>query len=209
MIGGEPHYVQLRAAIVQEKEKRRLIVGINDIEAQVRQEEDYAKRLSQAQIKANKDALTGVKNKHAYAEEEKRLNRMIAEGQNPGFALVILDVNDLKKVNDTLGHQAGDQYIRNACKLICNTFKRSPVFRIGGDEFLVLAEGNDYSRIDELVGKIDGNNLKALVSGGMVIACGMARWENDAKAADVYERADQIMYADKKRLKHTNVTLHP
>ena len=104
MIDGEPHYVQLRAAIVQEKENRRLIVGINDIESAVRQEEDYAKRLAQAQIKANKDALTGVKNKHAYAEEEKRLNRMIEEGQNPEFALVVLDVNDLKKVNDTLGH---------------------------------------------------------------------------------------------------------
>ena len=61
-----------------------------------------------------------------------------------GFALVILDVNDLKKVNDIQGHKAGDQYIRNACKLICGNFKRSPVFRIGGDEYAVVVDGDDY-----------------------------------------------------------------
>ena len=59
----------------------------------------------------------------------------------PGFAITILDVNDLKKVNDNEGHKAGDQFIRDACRIICTTFKRSPVFRVGGDEFAVLSQG--------------------------------------------------------------------
>ena len=201
MIDGKPHYVQLKGAMVQEKEGRRLIIGINDIESQVQQEEAYAKRLAQAQSKAQVDALTGVKNKHAYQEEEERLNRMIADRQAPEFAVVILDVNDLKKVNDTLGHQAGDQYIRDACKLICDTFKRSPVFRTGGDEFSVIAEGDDYRSIEELTGRIFAHDEEAMRSGGIVIACGMSRWDDDADVASVSERADKLMYDNKSSLK--------
>ncbi|MBO4375572.1 MAG: amino acid permease [Lachnospiraceae bacterium] len=201
MINGMPHYVQLKAAMVQEKEGRRLIMGINDIESQVRQEEEYARRLAQAHTKANIDALTGVKNKHAYQEEEERINKLISEQGNPEFALVVLDVNNLKTINDTLGHQAGDRYIRDACKLICDNFKRSPVFRTGGDEFLVLVEGDDYSCIDELISNIREHNTHAGLSGGIVIACGMARWADDENVGAVYERADQIMYENKKMLK--------
>ena len=201
MMDGKPNYVQLKAAMVEEKEGRRLIIGINDIESQVEQEEDYAMRLAQAQSKANIDALTGVKNKHAYLDEEERLNVLIAEHHAPAFAIVILDINDLKKVNDTLGHKAGDQYIRDACKLICDTFKRSPVFRIGGDEFCVVVQGEDHASIKELIGKVNDHNTQALNTGGIVIACGMAEYDNDMCVATAFERADQNMYENKAKLK--------
>ncbi|MBO4904328.1 MAG: amino acid permease [Lachnospiraceae bacterium] len=201
MIDDKPHYVQLRAAMVEEKEGRRLIIGINDIESQVQQEEDYARRLAQAQIKANVDALTGVKNKHAFLEEETRLNAQIRENDDTAFAVVIMDVNDLKKVNDTLGHQAGDQYIKDACKFICDNFKRSPVFRTGGDEFTIVVEGDDYLCIDELIENIRVHNEDAITSGGIVIACGMSKWENDKSVSAVFERADKIMYENKSELK--------
>ena len=115
--------------------------------------------------------------------------------------MVVLDVNDLKKINDTAGHQAGDQYLRNACKIICDTFQRSQVFRIGGDEFAVIAQGSDYERIEELVGKINDHNAKTSLTGGLMIACGMAKFDNDACVADVLARADRFMYENKKRLK--------
>ena len=111
----------------------------------------------------------------------------------PDFAIVILDVNDLKKVNDTEGHKAGDQYLRDACKIICTTFKRSPVFRVGGDEFCVLSQGDDYNRIDELE--------EAIENGGIVIALGMAKYDQEDKVAPVYERADRTMYENKSDLK--------
>ena len=201
VIRGRPTYVQLRAAMVEEKERRRLVVGINDIDASVRQEEDYARRLAQAQTKASVDALTGVKNRHAYLDAEEQLNLQIAEGRQPGFAITILDVNDLKKVNDTGGHQAGDQYLRDACGIICGIFEHSPVFRVGGDEFAVISQGSDYARIGELVEMVDRHNAEAVRSGGIVIACGMAEFENDPCVAPVFERADQRMYENKSRLK--------
>jgi len=201
MMGDEPRYVQLKAAIVEEQGGERLVVGINDIDAQVRQEEEYGRRLAQARIEANIDALTGVKNRNAYRVYEERLNAQIEMNRTPDFAITILDVNDLKKVNDTEGHKAGDQFIRDACRIICTTFKRSPVFRVGGDEFAVLSQGDDYTRIDELTELINAHNEDAVANGGIVIAMGMARYEHDTKVSQVYERADQKMYENKSELK--------
>ena len=204
MINGDRNYVQLKAVMLEEEEGERLIVGINDIDALVRHEEDYAKRLAQAQSKANIDALTGVKNKHAYLDEEEMLDEHIVEDNAEKFAIVIMDVNDLKKINDSLGHQAGDQCIKDACHIICDTFKKSPVFRVGGDEFAVVAQGNDYECIDELMERMNLHNEEASRSGGVVIACGMSKFDKDECVAAVFERADQDMYENKQRLKSIN-----
>ena len=201
MMDGRPRYVQMKAAMVEEKEGKQLIIGINDIDSQVRQEEEYSRRLTQARIEANIDALTGVKNRNAYRVYEERLNAQIEMDRAPAFAITILDVNDLKKVNDTEGHKAGDQYLRDACKIICTTFKRSPVFRVGGDEFCVLSQGDDYERIDKLIAQMNEHNEAAIRDGGIVIALGMARDEKDSKVAPVYERADQTMSDNKSELK--------
>ena len=201
MMEGKPRYVQLKAVMLKEKEGPRLIVGISDIDKQVHQEEAYVKNLARARIEASVDALTGVKNRHAYLMAEERLNAQIAEGRALEFAVVVLDVNDLKTVNDTEGHEAGDQFIQSACKIICKTFKHSPVFRVGGDEFAVIAQGEDYDNIEELIRQMGDHNRQARQTGGVVIACGMAKRAGDESVANVFERADQEMYADKNDLK--------
>jgi len=201
MMGGRPVHVQMKAGLVEEKEGMRLIIGLNDVDAQVRQEEELGKRLAQAQTEARIDALTGVKNKYAFIEAEERLDGRIAADDQLQFAIVMLDVNDLKTVNDTAGHQAGDQYLRHACKYVCDTFKRSPVFRVGGDEFAVIAQGNDYERIEELIEEVNAHNIEASRTGGIVVACGMAKFDHDANVAAVIERADRAMYENKSRLK--------
>ena len=201
LLDGKPVYVQLKAAMVEEKEGRRLIVGLTDIDSHIRQEEEYTKRLEQAQIKANIDALTGVRNRHAYLDAEEHLDRLIAEGLNPEFAITVFDVNDLKTVNDTEGHHAGDEYLRRACKIICDIFKHSRVYRIGGDEFAVISQNDDYENIDKLIEKVTAHNIEAAANNGIVIACGMAKYEGDDCVAIVFERADQIMYDNKSSLK--------
>ena len=164
-------------------------------------EEEYCRRLSKAQIEANIDALTGVKNRHAYRIYEERLNAQIEMHRAPEFAIFIFDVNDLKKVNDNEGHKSGDQFLRDACKIICTTFKRSPVFRVGGDEFVALCQGDDFGRHQELIKQMNDHNEKAIETGGIVIAMGMSCYQNDENVAQVYERADQKMYENKSYLK--------
>ncbi len=202
MLDGEPGYVQLKAAMVEEDEGPRLIVGIQNIDAFVKQEETYAKILANARNMARTDALTGVKNKYSYLDEEQKLDQQVSDGHINTYAIVILDINDLKKINDTKGHQAGDKYICDACSIICKTFKQSPVFRVGGDEFAVVAQGDDYFAIDLLMQKIHDHNEKAIREDGIVIACGMARFDGNEPAASVYKRADKAMYDNKANLKN-------
>ena len=201
MIQDKPRYVSLQAAIVQEKDGPQIIIGINDIDAQARREEEYARTLSNAETRASRDALTGVKNKYAYVDAEQQLDREIEDG-TAEFAVSVFDVNGLKEVNDMLGHQAGDQLLRDACKMICDTFKHSPVFRIGGDEFAALSRGQDYESINRLVGAMAARNARNGETGEVVVACGMAKYQKgDACVEDVFRRADAQMYQNKRMLK--------
>lgn len=91
------------------------------------------KRSEENERLANIDPMTGVKSKHAYLVEEKKFNERIEDDGQGEFAVVVCDVNGLKKINDTLGHKAGDEYIREACRMVCHIFQHYPVYRVGGD----------------------------------------------------------------------------
>ncbi len=151
--------------------------------------------------KADKDALTGLKNKHAYIDLEQKINQGIESGTPTPFAIVVFDINNLKGVNDTLGHVAGDEYIRKGSKLICDTFKHSPVFRIGGDEFAVIAQGVDYENVDELMKEIKKRNEENALAGEVTVACGMKKHEREIDVASVFKKADDLMYQDKRNKK--------
>lgn len=196
-----PGHVRLKVVEVEEDGKNLLLVGLFDVDAQVQLEQERKRDLFEAKHKAIQDALTGVKNKHAYVEAEGQLNQRIQNHEAPSFALVVCDVNDLKQVNDTQGHKAGDLYIRKACATICNVFKHSPVFRIGGDEFVILCEGHDYEHIPELLQNMDVANVRTTETGNPQIAYGMARFEDDNNVEDVFDRADKLMYEHKAELK--------
>lgn len=205
---GEPFYVRMRATRALD-DNNVIIIGVTDVDEEMKirraqdllREADLTRRLASAQRQANIDSMTGVRNKHAYLEYETRLEYTIKETSDPKFAISIIDINDLKYVNDNMGHQAGDQWIREACRIVCTTFKRSPVFRVGGDEFCVISQGDDYENLNDLVQIIRDHNKEALPSGGVVIACGTATYQKGDSVADVYERADQAMYANKVELK--------
>lgn len=201
MINGKPTYVTLKAAMVEENDGPQIIVGVSNVDAQIKREQDYANELFNARRQADMDALTGVKNKHAYIDVEAQLNKRIDEKEPVQFAIVICDINNLKEINDTKGHVAGDEYICGACNIICDVFKHSPVFRVGGDEFAVIAQGKDYLNIDELISAIAKINRDNAQAAGITFAYGMAKYDKDRSVSAVFERADMQMYQNKRNSK--------
>ena len=150
---------------------------------------------------AYKDALTGVRNRAAYLEAEEELNHHITAGNPEPFAIALFDVNDLKAVNDQSGHLAGDEYLKNACRIICRLFKHSPVFRIGGDEFTAIVKGEDLLNAEKLLKQLEEINCRNADTGDVVTAYSLVRYENEKDMAELFRRADEQLYAEKKRLK--------
>ncbi len=198
---GEPKYTSIRAAGIVEDGRRLIIIGIVEIDRRVRREQEYSRKLTAANDLARKDMLTGVKNKHAYVDAEMNLNRMIEDGEELEFAVTVFDLNGLKEINDNLGHQEGDRFIKEGCRIICDVFDHSPVFRIGGDEFVVISQNDDYRNIDKLIEQIEEINVKNQGEGKVVIAAGMARYNGDRNVATVFAKADKKMYNNKRELK--------
>ena len=129
------------------------------------------------------------------------MDENIKENSNLEFAIAVFDLNGLKEVNDTLGHQAGDKFIIKGCNIICRIFKHSPVYRVGGDEFVAVVQGYDYINLAALMDKLQKHNEKNKLKGDVVIAAGASRYHEDGRVAPVFERADEAMYKNKRELK--------
>ncbi|WP_087065781.1 diguanylate cyclase [Intestinibacillus massiliensis] len=155
---------------------------------------------------AYRDAMTGVKNKTAYQEAERLMEDRMRTGR-PEFAVVVLDINGLKYINDTYGHDFGDMLIVDACRLICKTFKHSPVYRIGGDEFAVILENDDLKSYPVLLEDFEKgmaeHNQTARPDSHLSIARGIAVYnsQSDLVFANVFKRADDAMYQNKAAIK--------
>ena len=194
-------YVQMRAVSVEEKDGEKLLIGISDIDALVRREAELSSRLEESNKIATRDALTGVKNKYSYLTAKADLEKKIAEKECEGFAIGMFDTNDLKITNDTIGHAAGDAYLRKACALICDVFTHSPVFRIGGDEFALIATGHDYENLEVLKQEMQERMEYSELTGIPILACGYASGTSEDDVEAVFEKADSNMYEEKRRLK--------
>ena len=148
---------------------------------EIDEKEERDRILGSVRKMAYKDPLTNVRNNTAYIEAKRSVDIRLKAGELYQFGLIVFDMNNLKNINDTLGHEAGDKYLQRGSRLICNTFKHSPVFRIGGDEFIAFLEGEDYGSrvvlIDQFNEKVENN----LANDGVVISAGLAVYdpEND------------------------------
>ena len=180
-----------------------LLVMVSNYTVMRRRTQERESALVTAQNLANTDPLTGVKSKHAYVERESLVDKRIWEGNMEPFSIVICDLNNLKKINDTRGHQSGDEYIRCACQIVCQHFKHSPVFRVGGDEFAVLLLGQDYQHRRAIMARLCERFEENRRMGDVVMATGISDYDpaKDRRVAAVYERADREMYARKRALK--------
>ena len=203
-INGGLRYVTMKSAIVEERDGPQLIFGLINVDEQVRKEKEYAEKVSEAEDKAIRDELTGVKNKHAYSLAEEEYDIKLETHKAEDFAVIVCDLNGLKEVNDKKGHQMGDLFIQEGCKIICTTFAHSPVYRVGGDEFAVIAQGKDYEKLDSLLEKMNRINEKNKKKGEVTIAVGAAKKGNHISMNDIFDEADAKMYLNKKHMKNKN-----
>jgi len=160
---------------------------------------------------AHKDALTGIRNKTAYDKEIIKLEREILRNSELQFGIAMIDLNFLKKINDTYGHEKGNEAIKELCRIVCKVFCHSPVFRIGGDEFVVVLWGSDFNDRDQLVLEF-AQILKEKDADTTLepwekisAAIGVATYDasQDTTVNDVFKRADTLMYENKKAMKAT------
>lgn len=156
---------------------------------------------------AYRDALTGLRNTTSYKDWIIYFNKKIEEENFP-FGAIVFDLNYLKMTNDTYGHNAGNKLIVTAAQIISSTFKRSPVFRIGGDEFVVILQNSDLEDRDLLFAKFEEECANALVETDQAtlrlsIAKGFSMFDptTDTKFSDVFNRADNEMYKNKNATK--------
>ena len=151
---------------------------------------------------ATTDSLTGVGNKHAFSEAELELNPKIMAHEIDKLAIVVCDINGLKHVNDTLGHAAGDQLIRDASDLISRFFVHGSVYRIGGDEFTVLLQGEGYDTMQTVIDRFNRTAEENIRKDAVVVSIGYAVLDpSDEQLHDLLKRADQMMYERKRALK--------
>ena len=203
IVSGKPQYT--RMTVRKSSDGTHFIIGVENVDNEIKKEKQHLKELKTEKELARRDELTGVKNKTAYKELEASVQGSIENDiDSLAFAIVVCDTNNLKQINDTKGHAAGDEYLRSSSQLLCNIFVHSPVFRVGGDEFVVFLKGNDYLARHELMNKLRSQVLENNKAGnGVILASGMSEYktESDLFVSEIFERADKEMYEDKKKLK--------
>ena len=152
------------------------------------------------------DALTSVRNKAGYRDYIQSLQDQMDDPERAlEFAFGVFDCDNLKYINDTYGHDKGDLYLKAASQLICRIFQHSPVFRIGGDEFAVILQKEDYFNRDELIGLFRKTRAEICETAEneweqVNVTLGLAVYDpqSDPSVIDVARRADQRMYENKR-----------
>ncbi|MBP5280758.1 MAG: GGDEF domain-containing protein [Erysipelotrichaceae bacterium] len=175
---------------------------VQEIVAAESANKDLKDHVSEMNMIVYKDSLTNVGNKAAYDKAVQGLQESI-KNDSAEFAILMMDVNYLKHINDTYGHEHGDQYIIGSCRTACQVFKHSPVFRIGGDEFVIILKGDDYKNRDELFNKLNeqfentshDETIEPWLRYSMAI--GMSAYEKGDDVDSVFNRADKNMYKAK------------
>ena len=153
---------------------------------------------------ASQDTLTGFKNYAAYTAVISELNESIEQGDDPKFSVVMMDVNGLKKINDTYGHEAGNELILGGAKLMDIAFSDCDIYRIGGDEFVVILRDECYSNRKERFEMFTSLMEDATFSASgielpVTVAAGIADYDKELHSTyeDVFHCADAYMYQNK------------
>lgn len=181
-----------------------LVTQLLELEIQVREQEDQIAVLKEA---ARSDALTGLANRRVFDQEMHRTLSAAKRYKRLG-ALMILDLNGFKGINDQLGHAVGDHVLQHVSKMLMqNTRPTDVVARLGGDEFAVIL--NEVSSAEDVEKRAEA--LKKIIEGApcmtddrslqLSISVGAHTFGNGETMEEIFDKADMRMYAEKSALK--------
>jgi diguanylate cyclase (GGDEF)-like protein len=170
---------------------------MDTIQAHTEEIEERGRQLLDARAQAASDPLTGLGNHRRFHE---KIRDMVAAAQTNGapVGLIMLDVDNFKGVNDTLGHQAGDQVLRDLSATIAEIASQEQAFRYGGDEFTILLPDCDQHKTAEIAENLLHAVEKLAISGGQVeqitISAGVATFPDMAESVHEFiYRADMAL----------------
>ena len=154
---------------------------------------------------ADTDTLTSLHNRNALLYDESKYNELIRSNKHVG--IVMFDVNNLKYINDTFGHDKGDLLIKKTANIIEETFGHlGKCYRTGGDEFVTVFSceyiNNEYNKsLDTFLNKLkEVNKENEHKNNPLEIAYGVYI-SNDENIGTIWQKADELMYAKKKEMK--------
>ena len=153
-----------------------------------------------------RDELTGLLNERSYIDIVENIDNRIDEGKEVKFAVILMDVNNLKATNDAFGHRYGCSLVVRCGHTLPTLFKSSKLFHIGGDEFVAIVMGEDLENFEKTMKRFDEAMLYSIVKYEdkelvFSVARGFHIKEEGQHYKDVLQIADNKMYENKKYLK--------
>lgn len=185
-------------------EVQRLCVLINDVTDQAIGKQQIQALNSELEKVSRTDGLTGLFNRRYWQERYEREYRLSVRNKNTPSSLMILDIDHFKRVNDTHGHQAGDEVIRTLADLITETMRTTDIIgRYGGEEFVVFLPNTDLSNAKIVAERLrqKSENCPVVyedITISFTISVGLAEFSADYPSPMAWlEEADQALYSAK------------
>ena len=175
-----------------------ILLAIEDVTERKKMERALQEAKERFEYKSFHDGLTGLYNRNYFSEQMARLGKDLA--RSAPLSIILIDIDGLKIVNDTLGHKVGDDLLISAAKTISSCFRQVDILaRIGGDEFCIVLPGVDHkaalakkNRISKSVAEYNSDNPTIPLN--MSVGVATSRDGKGETIYDIYQRADENMY---------------
>lgn len=203
-------YIAIRHDITELEETKQQLRTIN--KAMKHKVDELYSMTNRLEQKAYKDNLTGINNRENFDDIFSTEMSNSKRNDEP-LSLIIFDVDHFKQVNDTYGHQAGDDILIDLVHLIENNIKNGDIFaRWGGEEFVILTPATDETgayNLAEKLRKLVQSHTFAYVGKGLSLSFGIAQLAEEDNKRTLFEKADGALYEAKKNGRNRSEIFHP